>query len=272
MKPAPFAYCRPDSVDQALEVLSRHGADVRILAGGQTLVAMLNMRLVEPGVVVDISGLEPLRFIRVAGGWLEIGATVVQADLLAWPELERHAPLVARALPWVGHVQTRNKGTVCGSIAHSDPSSELPLCLALLGGEVVLRSRTRRRVVSAGDFQVGTLTTAREEDELIEAIRLPLPVEASRFAFHEVAIRHGDFAIVGVGASRSRDGIRIAIGGVADCPQVRHWPDLPDSEIETALNDLAHELGGYDDIHASAAYRRELVRTVGKRAISEAMA
>ncbi len=272
MKPAPFTYCRPDNVEQVLDLLRQHGGDSRILAGGQTLMAMLNMRLVEPKILVDISMMEALRFIRVADNYLEIGAAVIQADLLAWTDLEQYAPLMAKALPWVGHAQTRNKGTVCGSIAHSDPSSEMPLCLALLGGEIVLRSKTNRRMVKAADFQIGTLTTARQEDELIEAIRIPVPADVSKFAFQEVAIRHGDFALVAVAASHSPDGIRLGVGGVADRPEVRHWEHLPEDEIDTALNDLAHELGGYDDIHASAGYRRELVRTIGKRVILEVMA
>jgi len=272
MKPAPFAYCRPETVEDALDMLSRHGADARILAGGQSLVAMLNMRLIEPEVLIDISALEALRFIRVSGNHLEIGAAVTQSALLAWPDLERHAPLFAQALPWVAHVQIRNRGTVCGSIAHSDPSSELPLCLALLGGEVVLRARRSRRVVGADEFQIGTLTTARRDDELIEAVRLPLPARDARFAFHEEAIRRGDFALVAVAASCAPDGIRLAVGGVADRPEVRHWSDLPAGEIEATVNDLAHALGGSTDIHASAAYRRELVRILAKRAITEVTA
>lgn len=173
MKPAAFTYLRPDSLEEAVEALGEHGADARVLAGGQSLMAMLNLRLVEPRALVDISRLETLRTIRRHADAIEVGAAVTQAELLDWPELDQAAPFIARALPWVGHFQTRNRGTVCGSIAHADPSSELPLSLALLQGEVVLRSRRGERRLKASEFQTGMLQTARADDELITAVRFP---------------------------------------------------------------------------------------------------
>lgn len=206
MKPAAFTYLRPDSLEEAVEALGEHGADARVLAGGQSLMAMLNLRLVEPRALVDISRLETLRTIRRHADSIEVGAAVTQAELLDWPELDQAAPFIARALPWVGHFQTRNRGTVCGSIAHADPSSELPLSLALLQGEVVLRSRRGERRLKASEFQTGMLQTARADDELITAVRFPAGVGLNGCAFREVARRHGDFAIVSVGAVRTSAG------------------------------------------------------------------
>lgn len=270
MKPKPFTYLRPDSVEEAVQVLARAREDARILAGGQSLVPMMNFRLVEARMLVDVSGLSPLAYIRESDGAIEVGAATTQAQLMAWPSLGALSPLLSAAMPHVGHFQTRSRGTVCGSIAHSDPSSELPLCLATLGGSVVLVSARGRRVLSAAEFQVGMLATAREADEMIEAVRFPVRSAGCGYAFAEVAQRHGDFAICAVAAVVSGERVRLGVGGVADRPTVREWPRLADGEIDNALNDFAWELGGTDDHHASAAYRRGLVRRLGRRVIEEA--
>ncbi len=173
MKPRPFDYVRPDTIDEAIEILAEHGDDARVLAGGQTLLAMLNLRLVAPEVVVDITRIAELDAIREVDGRIEVGAAVTQNRLLDWPALAQKLPLLAAALPFVGHFQTRNKGTVCGSVAHADPASEIPLALAVLDGEVVLRSKRGTRVLPAGEFQQGMLATARAPDELITAVRFP---------------------------------------------------------------------------------------------------
>ena len=180
MKPRPFDYARPDTVDEALAILAEHGDDARVLAGGQTLMAMLNLRLLAPEVVVDITRIAELDVIREVDGKIEVGAAVTQNRLLAWPALAEKLPLLAAALPFVGHFQTRNKGTVCGSVAHADPASEIPLSLAVLEGEVVLRSRKGTRVLPAGDFQQGMLATARAPDELITAVRFPVRQRQAR--------------------------------------------------------------------------------------------
>jgi 2-furoyl-CoA dehydrogenase FAD binding subunit len=139
MKPRPFDYVRPDTVDEAVAILGEHGDDARVLAGGQSLLAMLNLRLLSPTVLIDITRIPELGAIKEVDGRIEVGAAVTQNRLMAWPQLSAKVPLLAAALPFVGHFQTRNKGTVCGSIAHADPSSEIPLSLAVLEGEVVLR-------------------------------------------------------------------------------------------------------------------------------------
>jgi len=231
---------------------------------------MVNFRLLEPALLVDISSINSLRYIRMAGNSLEIGAATTQAELLAWPELESRQPLLAKALPFLGHMQTRNRGTVCGSIAHADPSSELPLCLATLGGEVILRSIRGERVLSAADFQTGMLATARHQDEMIAAVRLPVAQPTAGYHFDEMAIRRGDFAVASVAAVASGEAVRLGIGGVADRPMVYDWSELEENIIDPALNALAWDLHGQDDLHASARYRRELVRRLGRRAIKEA--
>jgi 2-furoyl-CoA dehydrogenase FAD binding subunit len=272
MKPRPFDYARPDTVDEAIAILAEHGDDARVLAGGQTLMAMLNLRLLAPAVLVDIARIGELDVIREVDGKIEVGAAVTQNRLLAWPALAEKLPLLAAALPFVGHFQTRNKGTVCGSVAHADPASEIPLSLALLGGEVVLRSQKGMRVLAAGEFQQGMLTTAREPDELITAVRFPVANGARGVAFREVARRHGDFAIVAVAAvSESPHSIRIGVGGMTGAPAVRSIAAASAAAVKDAVERLAWELEGYDDIHASARMRRDLLRRVGPVVIEEAI-
>jgi 2-furoyl-CoA dehydrogenase FAD binding subunit len=270
MKPASFDYTRCDTVDDALELLAEHGDDARVMAGGQSLMAMLNMRLVRPEIVVDIAELNELRYVQESSGHVEIGATATQAEVELWPDLRRQLPLVAAAIPHIGHFQTRHRGTVCGSLCHADPSSELPLCLATLSGEVVLRSRRKKRVVAAEEFQLGLLSTAKRPDELMVAARYPAARAGFGYAFREISRRHGDFAIVALAAVVGGGKIRLGVGGIADKPIVREWDKLDDNELPDALNDFAWDLGGSDDIHATARYRREMVRRLGKKVIEEA--
>lgn len=269
MKPAAFDYVRAEHLDEALGVLSEEGSDARIIAGGQSLMAMLNMRLAKPKTLIDIMRLTDLDRIGRNGGTVTIGAGVRQATLLEWPELRDSLQLVALALPWTGHVQTRSRGTVCGSIAHADPSAELPLVLRALGGEVHLRSAKRRRRVAAQDFFAGMMATRRDDEELIEAVSLP--VLGKRCAFREVARRHGDFAIVACAAVETTDGVRLAIGGVADVPATREFPRLEGSALDDALNVFAYELDARDDVHATARYRRDLVRMIGRDLVREVL-
>ncbi|MDE0049387.1 MAG: FAD binding domain-containing protein [Rhodospirillales bacterium] len=270
MKPAPFDYLRADDEAEALEALAEAGDDARLLAGGQTLMPMLNMRLVEPAVLIDISRLPGRAEISDDGARVEVGAAVTQARLEAWPALRVRAPLLAQALPLLGHVQTRSRGTVCGSIAFADPSAELPLCLATLGGEAVLRSRAGARALAAREFQTGMLSTACREDEMVAAVRFPTAEPGAGYAFTEFARRHGDFAIVAVAAVARATGITIGVGGAAEQPVVRDWPALDGSALDDALNELAWSLDAADDAQASARYRRELVRGLGERTVQAA--
>jgi len=268
MKPAAFDYIRADSTEEILQLLGEYGEDARILAGGQSLMAALNMRLAQPRVLIDISRVKQLSTMRVSGGWLTLGAAVTQNAVEMIVRDESTVPLLAQAFPHLGHFQTRNRGTVCGSIAHADPSAELPLCLATLGGSVQLRSRRRRRRVAASDFFQGVLTTAREPDELIESVKFPLTVEHTRYGFVEVSMRHGDFALVALAAAVTDKEVRLGVGGVADRPWVETLQISSAGDMDAALEDLAWKLDAQDDQHASARYRRHLVRKLGAKLIA----
>jgi 2-furoyl-CoA dehydrogenase FAD binding subunit len=271
MKPRPFDYIRPDGIEEAIALLAEYGDDARVLAGGQSLMAMLNLRLADPSVLIDISRLPELDAIHDLGSRIEVGAAVTQNKLMAWPKLAERLPLLAAALPFVGHFQTRNKGTVCGSIAHADPSSELPLSLATLEGEVVLRSKRGTRSLSARSFQLDMLTTAREPDELITAVRFPA-MEGRGVAFNEVARRHGDFAIIAVAAVVEGEGeARLGIGGMSGAPTVRRIALDGVAAVKDAVETLATELEGYEDLHASAELRRDLLRNLAPIVIEEAV-
>ena len=268
MKPAPFDYVRAESLDEALDVLHDGGSDARIIAGGQSLLPMLNMRLARPRILVDIMRLDELRKIESKQGKVTIGAAVRQVELLEWPSLEHELKLLSLALPWTGHVQTRSRGTICGSIAHADPSAEVPLALLALGGEIVLRSAAKRRRVAAHDFFLGVMATDRRDDELIEAVEFP-KAGNGRCAFREVARRHGDFAIVACAAVVIERGVRLAVGGVSDMPVAREFDGLEDGALDDALNAFAWDLDARDDFHATARYRRDLVRMIGRELIME---
>ncbi len=272
MKPAPFDYARASSIAEAASLAAQAGVDAAFLAGGQSLIAMLNMRVVTPKLLIDVSRVEDAKHIHETGDHVAIGCSVRQSELEQWSSLHRCLPLVAKAIPWVGHLQTRNRGTVCGSIAHADPSSELPLCLSTMDGDLTLVSRRRKRTVKARDFFVGALQTSRLDGELISEIRFPCSQGVTGSAFREFAIRHGDFAIISVAVLARTDGLTIGIGGGADRPEVRELPMLEGKQLDDALNEIAWSLDCQDDLHATAVYRRHLIRTLGKQAILEAVA
>lgn len=271
MKPAAFDYLRAADAAEAAHWLQREGEAARILAGGQSLMAVLNMRLATPSLLIDVSRSEPLARVAVEEGWLRVGAAATQAAVERRPRLAQELPLLALAFPHISHVQIRNRGTVCGSIAHADPSAELPLCLLALQGEVLLRSARGTRRVGAADFFTGMLSTARAADELVEAVRFPLAGADAGHGFAEFSRRHGDFAICAVAAVADAHGLRIAVGGVADRPMARELPLLDDGALDDALNEFAWALDARDDPHVSAATRRHLVRRLGRRAVAQAL-
>ena len=270
MKPSRFDYIRAETLAEAHAALAAEGNDARVIAGGQTLLPMLSMRLARPKVLVDIMRLPELRKIDATGDSIRIGAGVRQAELLAWPGLAERQPLLAAALPWVGHAETRNRGTVCGSAAHADPSAEIPLVLLALGGSIELSSRRKRRSVPANSFFTGMMSTAREGNELIEAVTIPAKRRDTGYAFQEFGRRHGDFAIVACAAVAGPDGICLAVGGIADRPERRDFAALDGSALDDAIDAFAWELDARDDLHATARYRRELVRRLGRATIEEA--
>ncbi|MDB5842640.1 MAG: carbon monoxide dehydrogenase [Herminiimonas sp.] len=268
MKPAAFDYVRADSAEEAVALLREYGEDARILAGGQSLMAMLNIRLAQPKVLVDISRCRDLNYGRIEKGVLAVGAAATQASVEWRAGLAQEVPLLALAMPWISHFQVRNHGTICGSLAHADPSAELPLCLTALQGEVVLRSHAGRRTVKADAFFQGMLTTALRQGEIIEEARFPVRDENARCAFEEVSIRHGDFALVALAAVVTPSAIELTVGGVADRARRLVLPRLAGVELSDAINDFAWDLDAQSDTHASAAYRRHLVRELGRKLIN----
>ena len=271
MKPAAFDYVRAETLSEALEALHGDAENTRIIAGGMSLVPMLNMRLATPATLVDITRIEELRQIEDTGSEIRVGAAVRQAELEHWPGLSAAVPLLAKVFPWIGHMQTRSRGTVCGSIAHSDPSAELPLSLLALDGSLTLRRRRKTRKVKARDFFLGMMSTDVAPEEMITAAHFPKATPGAGYAFAEVARRHGDFAITACAAVAHPDGaVRLVVGGVADTARVLEVP-AGAGDLGDRLNEFAWALRARDDLHATARYRRDLVRKLGQKTIEEAL-
>ena len=271
MKPAPFDLVAATEMSEALEALHQGGTEARVIAGGQSLVPMLNMRLARPATLVDITRIPELSRIEAKGDRVTIGAAVRQSVLERWPDLADRLPLVHAALPWVGHTQLRNRGTVCGSVAHADPSAELPLCLIALGGTVTLRRRRKTREVAARDFFQGMMSTDLAPGEMIASVTFPARQTGTGYAFREVARRHGDFAIVACAAMARPDGTAtLTVGGVADTPRTLDLP-ADRADLDDRLNEFAWHLQARDDLHATARYRRDLVRNLGRETLKEAL-
>jgi carbon-monoxide dehydrogenase medium subunit len=198
VKAPDFDYVKPDSIDRVHALIEEYGDDARILAGGQSLLAALNLRLSEPRLLIDISGLEQLRGIKLAGDTISIGALTRHCEIEVSPLIAKHAPLLALAAPHIGHQAIRNRGTLGGSLAHADPSAEWPACVVALDATIVLMSRRGERRVKADDFFLDLYTTARAPDEILMACEIPSASAAMHYAFDELARRRGDFAIVGL--------------------------------------------------------------------------
>ncbi len=271
MKPAPFDLVVAESWEEALDAAAMYGEDAQVLAGGQSLVAMLNMRLAKPSVLIDINRIVGADEIGADHGSVTVGARVRQQSLERRRETATDLPLVAEALPYVGHVQTRARGTVGGSICHADPSAELPLCLVALEGEVELMRKGGRRTVSADDFFTGLLSTVREPDEIVHSVYFPVAKAGLGYAFKEVAERHGDYALADFAAVAGPNFIRLAVGAVADRPVARTWQTTDPEGLKAEVNNFAWDLGAVDDHHASARYRRDLVRTLGLATVELAL-
>jgi 2-furoyl-CoA dehydrogenase FAD binding subunit len=276
MKPAKFAYARPRELSELTDVLQSEGEGARILAGGLSLGAMLNMRLVMPRLVVDINHVQSLDKTQLAADYVETGALVRQADALVSPELAHEVPLLRAALAHVGHFQTRSRGTLAGSIAHADPSAELPLALTVLGGAIELASHRRSRIVNASEFFLSPLRTARRQNEVITAIRWPKRGNGERFAFREFALRAGDYAIVAV-ACKARivkgvvEELRLGLAGVADTPILLDASSAIGERISgslaEAVSSRTKSLEPTADLHASREYRRQLAGVMTKCAL-----
>jgi 2-furoyl-CoA dehydrogenase FAD binding subunit len=282
VKPVAFDYHRPETVREAVALLSDLREEAAVLAGGMTLGPMLNLRMVRPRAVIDVSRMTDLRTILPAGHAVVTGAGVVQRDALRSGLIAREVPLLTMALPWVGHFQTRNRGTLGGSVAHADPSAEIPLCLVVCGGTVVLRSRKRERRVPAREFFLGALTTQRRPDEIVTALEWPRAAADAGHAFAEIAQRHGDFAIaaaacqVSVGRDGRLEALSLGLGGVESRPvaiDVNGFLGRPANEIAAALSEhAAAAVTPMADHSASAAYRLALTRVLVARVVEEAIA
>jgi aerobic carbon-monoxide dehydrogenase medium subunit len=268
MKPPPFAYHRPTTRAAVDRLLAEHGHEAKILAGGQSLIPILNMRLSAPAHVIDINALEdePSQPV-LADGVVRFGPLVRQAAVERWPELATHAPALQEAIAYTAHPAIRSRGTVVGSIAHADPAAELPAVLHALDGEVKARSVDGTRSIPAREFFVGALETALRPNEWLEEASLPALRDGTGYAVEEFAYRHGDYAICGVVAVAKRSGeVTLVHFGVSPLA-IR--TELPDGRAETIREALA-DVEMNEDLHATAAYRRRLAEVLGARAAARA--
>jgi carbon-monoxide dehydrogenase medium subunit len=286
MKPAPFEYHAPASLDEALALLDElQDEDAKVLAGGQSLMPMLNMRLARPSHLIDINGLRELDYIRPAdGGGLAVGALTRHRTLERAPEVARTLPLVAEAVPLVGDRQIRYRGTLGGSLVHADPAAELPTIAAALDAEMVVASRAGRRVVPATEFFLTFLTTALEPNELLVEVRFPAAPSGAGHAFLELARQHGDFAIVSAAATLAVDGdritdARVCVGGAGPTPiratqaEAALRGEAPSATAFAEAGRLAAEATDPSgDVHGSAEYRREMSAVFTRRALTAALA
>ncbi len=280
MKAQRFAYARPSSVAETLALLAQHQGDARVLAGGQSLVPMLNFRVAAPKVLVDINRVAGLSGIAVAKDRVRIGAMTRHAELERSPEIARHLPLVARAIAHVAHPAVRNRGTFGGSCALADPAAELPACALALGASFVVAGPGGERRVPAAEFFTGLYATALDPEELLLAAEFPLPAPGTVSAFGELARRHGDYAIVGVAAHALERGgalhdARIVFFGVEDKPVraaklERALEGRPADErtIAGALEELEADLAPRGDLHASAPTKRHLAQVLAGRVLA----
>jgi CO/xanthine dehydrogenase FAD-binding subunit len=284
MKPPRFDYRAPGSLEEALELLAEHGDDAKVLAGGQSLVPLLNFRLVRPAYLVDLNEIPGLGYVRQDDGHVVIGALTRQRAVETSALVRERVPLLAEAMPQIGHVQIRNRGTIGGSLAHADPAAELPAVVAALDGELMVASARGRRVLRPEEFFVAYLTTALTSAELLVEIRLPVAPPRTGTAFLEVSRRHGDFALVGVAASVTLDesGVctrcAIALTGVGPTPVVPREAARqlvgarPTPEALAEIGRLAAaDLRPDGDLHASSAYRQHVAGVLTRRALSRAV-
>jgi carbon-monoxide dehydrogenase medium subunit len=284
MKPPRFDYLAPRTLDEALAHLHHHGDQAKILAGGQSLIPMLNFRLAHPGVVVDVNRLIELAYVRQHDGGVAVGALTRQHAVERSELIRARVPVVAEACRFIGHAPIRHRGTFGGNLAHADPASELPAVMVALEAELAVASRTGSRAVPAGQFFTGPLTTALRPDEMLTEIRIPAPPPRTGGAFVEMARRAGDFALVGVAALITLDGagtcerVRIALCGVGPTPiRARAAEDALTGQAPTATalaaaaERAAAATSPPSDVHGSAEFRKKLARHFARQALAAAI-
>ena len=276
MKPAPFAYTKAKTLKEAVTLLAKHKDDAGLLAGGQSLIATLNMRLSAPDLLIDINGIKNLNGIAKKGKYVEIGALARHAQVERSDVIAKHAPLIALAMPHIGHPAIRNRGTFGGSIAFADPAAELPACLLALGGEIDIAGPRGKRKVKADAFFKGLFETALRPQEMIIAVRVPAADKATRVGFAELARRHGDYAMVGLAASARGNGkgladVRLAYFGVGDTPirVKKAEAALAAGDVEAAVKAL--DLDPHDDVQATAKTKRHLAGVLLRRVAKQLM-
>jgi CO/xanthine dehydrogenase FAD-binding subunit len=283
VKPPRSEYVDPHTTDEVLALLEEHGETAKILAGGQSLIPMLNLRLVRPSHLIDINRVPHLSFIELRGDELVIGAATRQRDLERSALVRERCPLMHKAMPYIAHFQIRNRGTIGGSLSHADPAAELPAVVTALKGTMVLRSRRGERVVPAGEFFLGYLTTAIRPDELLVEIRLPRHPAHVGAAFHEFSRRQGDFALAAAASCVALDrsgrcrSARVVVAGVAGIPYQNPAIEkqligsmLGSAECDEAARAFAADLQPQEDLHASSEYRKELAAVLVAQALQEA--
>ena len=282
VKPPPFDYSAPDTLEEALFVLGEAGDEARPLAGGQSLVPLLSLRLARPSRLVDLAGITALKTLDTAGGHLAVGAMVREREAERDERVRSLAPALADALPLIGHPAIRSRGTIGGSLSHADPAAELPAVALVLEAELVAESRARgRRSIPAADFFTGFFTTALAPDELLTTLRVPSSAPGTGWAVDEVARRHGDFAIVAAAAMVRLDTstgrieeARVALAGVGDTPvrlpeteQMLAGAEPADGAFADAAENAVTRLSPPADVHGSAAYRRHVAGVLARRTL-----
>jgi aerobic carbon-monoxide dehydrogenase medium subunit len=284
VKPAKFEYYAPASVHEALAILERYNGEARVLAGGQSLVPMMNFRLAQPRALVDLNLITDLAFIEEEGETVRIGSMTRQRRLEFDPLIAAKLPLLREALRWVGHLPTRSRGTIGGSIAHADPSAEIPMILQALEGEIVARGPQGERRIPAQDLFHAALTTSLAPLEIITEVRFPVMPPQSAHAIEEFARRKGDFAIAAIAVTLTRDGerctkARLATAGVGpasirlrDAEDVLERQGLGEAAIEEAADKAMSQVDPISDLNGSAEYRRHLTGVLTSRAILKAIA
>jgi len=283
MKPPKFDYHAPTTVEQALELLGRYGGDAKVLAGGQSLMPLLNFRLSRPAALVDLNRIPSLAYVREQDGQVRFGAMTRQRTIEFSPVVRERVPLLGEATRWVGHLPIRTRGTIGGSIAHADPAAECPAVLTALEGEVVARGPKGERIVKAKDLFQTYLATSLTPDEILVEVRMPAMPAGAGYAFEEFARRHGDFAIVGIAAVIVKDGARCALARLATAgtgpvpvrlraaEEILERDGFSDAAIEAASRQVCELVSPDSDIHASADYRRHLTGVLTKRALKRAL-
>jgi carbon-monoxide dehydrogenase medium subunit len=283
MKPPPFDYERPVDINGALASLASHGGRAKVLAGGQSLLAMLNLRLLSPERLIDVSRLDELKYIRVAGNELRIGALTTHNTVLKSADVTMRCPIMAEAYRHVSHHSVRNRGTIGGSLCHNDPAAEMPLVVNLLGASLVARSKNGERIIAADQFFRGSFETVLEDDELLTEIRVPIPAKGHGWSFQEVSQRKGDFALVATAAMLTLESgtcrnVRLGFRNVGErvsrlkAVEAQIEGQTPTERLFSAAASAAMKaVEPPSDLHADADYRRDLVKALTERVLNKAV-